>query len=210
METPGTVFVISAPSGAGKTSLVQGVRRRVAGLGFSVSYTTRRPRPGEVHGEHYYFVDKQTFVELMGRGEFIEHALVFGEYYGTSKSQVRAMLQAGQDVILEIDWQGAQQARQAIPSCVSVFILPPSRHTLQCRLQGRGSEDPAAITKRLADAREEISHYNEYDYLIVNDDLQEAMDLFEAVIRVGRQRTAVQRIRQAALIQALLTDEVTG
>lgn len=210
METPGTVFVISAPSGAGKTSLVQGVRRRVPGLGFSVSYTTRRPRPGEINGEHYCFVDKPTFVELMDRGEFIEHALVFGEYYGTSKSQVQAMLQDGQDVILEIDWQGARQARQAIPSCVSVFILPPSRHTLQRRLQGRGSEDQAAIAKRLADAREEISHYNEYDYLIVNDDLQEALDLFEAVIRVGRQRTAVQRIRQAALIQALLTDEVTG
>lgn len=209
MASTGTIFVVSAPSGAGKTSLVQAVRRRLPGLGFSVSYTTRPPRLGEVHGEHYYFVDKTTFAELMAHGEFIEQAQVFGEYYGTSRSQVQAMLDAGKDVILEIDWQGARMARQAMPGCLSVFILPPSRQALQHRLRGRGSEDESAIAKRLADARQEISHYNEYDYLIVNDDMQEALDLFEAVIQAGRQRMAVQRIRQASLIQALLADEVT-
>lgn len=207
MPTTGTVFVVSAPSGAGKTSLVQAVRRRLPDLGFSVSYTTRPPRPGEEHGVHYFFVDKGTFAKLMEHGEFIEHAQVFGEYYGTSKSQVQGMLREGRDVILEIDWQGARQAREAIPSCLSVFILPPSRQALQERLQGRGSEDEAAMARRLADAREEISHYNEYDYLIVNDDMQEALDLFEAVIRAGRQRMAVQCLRQATLIQALLSDE---
>ena len=201
--------MVSAPSGAGKTSLVQAVRRRLPGLGFSVSYTTRPPRPGEVHGEHYCFVDKATFVALMAQGEFIEHAQVFGEYYGTSRTQVQALLDAGQDVILEIDWQGARMVRQAMPGCLSIFILPPSRQTLQQRLRRRGSEDEAAIAKRLADARLEISHYNEYDYLIVNDDMQEALSLLEAVIQAGRQRMAVQRIRQAPLIQALLADEVT-
>jgi guanylate kinase len=204
METLGTVFVISAPSGAGKTSLVQGVRRRVAGLGFSVSYTTRRPRPGEVHGEHYYFVDKQTFLELMDRGEFIEHALVFGEYYGTSKSQVQGMLQDGQDVILEIDWQGARQVRKGKPDCVSVFILPPSRVELERRLRGRGSDAPEVIERRLFNSREEIAHAHEFDYIIVNDRFEDALGDLRSIVRAVRQRAPLAARRHESLIEELL------
>jgi guanylate kinase len=179
----GHLYVIAAPSGAGKTSLLHALMRRRPSLGFSVSCTTRGPRPGEVDGKDYHFVDRAEFERLVAAGEFIEHANVFGNLYGTRLSVVEAALAAGRDLILEIDWQGARQVRVALPGCRTIFILPPSREALRQRLTSRQTDSPAVIERRLADAVSDMSHYREFDYVVVNDDFDRAVGELESILR---------------------------
>jgi guanylate kinase len=171
----------------------------------SVSHTTRQARPGEVHGEHYYFVDQQTFEQMRDAGEFLEYAQVFDNYYGTSRQSVEDTLKRGSDVILEIDWQGAQQIRRLYPDCCSIFILPPSREALEQRLRSRGQDNEKVIDRRMQDAIAEISHYPEFDYLVINDDFDQALAEMTAIVVARRQRTAIQGVRQQALLKQLLS-----
>ncbi|MDF1780767.1 MAG: guanylate kinase [Alcanivoracaceae bacterium] len=201
----GTLFIISAPSGAGKTSLVAAVVERVKDLRISVSHTTRGQRPGEVEGHNYHFVDREHFQAKVDAGRFLEHAEVFGNLYGTSADWVSDTLKAGEDVVLEIDWQGAQQVRRLMPQAVSIFILPPSLEILAQRLRGRGSDDEDVIAKRLSGAREEMSHYPEFDYLIVNDDFQRALADLRAVVYASRLMQARQQKRLETQLEALLS-----
>ena len=204
MPVYGTLFIISAPSGGGKTTLVERLIKEVDQLIVSVSHTTRKPRKDEVEGKHYYFVDIPTFERLKSEHQFLEHAEVFGNYYGTTKSWVESQLRNGIDVILEIDWQGARRVRDLM-SCVSIFILPPSRSALEHRLKERGQDDPAVINRRMQQASNEIAHYNEYNYLIVNDDLELALGDLKAIIRARRTITPFQREKWATLISELTT-----
>ncbi|MGM0913711.1 MAG: guanylate kinase [Pseudomonadota bacterium] len=200
----GTLFVVSAPSGAGKTSLVRELVESLDGIQVSVSHTTRPRREGEVDGVNYHFVDVPDFEAMIERGEFFEYARVFDNYYGTSRPAVQAALSAGQDVILEIDWQGARQVRQQLPDAVSVFILPPSREELERRLSGRGTDEHAVIERRMRDAVSEMAHHDEYDYLVINDDFTTALDELRALVvscRLTRERAGTTH---AALLQALL------
>lgn len=171
----GRLYVIAAPSGAGKTSLVRALMQREPALRFSISYTTRPRRPTEVHGRDYFFVDAGEFERMVQAGEFLEHARVFDNRYGTARRQVEESLAAGQDLILEIDWQGAQQVRRALPECVSVFILPPSRLELERRLRGRGTDSEEVIRRRLRDAASDMTHWDEFDHVVVNDDFDRAL-----------------------------------
>ncbi len=171
----GRLFVIAAPSGAGKTSLVRALLEREPGLRFSISYTTRARRPNELHGRDYFFVTRGEFDRMAADGGFLEHATVFDNSYGTAKAQVEQSLAAGQDLILEIDWQGAAQVRSAMPECVSVFILPPSRAELERRLRGRGTDAEDVIQRRLRDAASDMAHWREFDYVVVNDDFEQAL-----------------------------------
>lgn len=200
----GTLFVVSAPSGAGKTSLVKALRESLPGLAVSVSHTTRAQRPGEAHGRDYFFVDRAEFARMIEAGEFLEHAQVFDNSYGTARRTVEAALAAGQDALLEIDWQGARQVRTWLPECVSVFVLPPSRRTLEERLQGRGQDDSATIARRMRDAQSEMSHYGEYDYLVVNDDFAAALAELRCIVLAQRLRMARQAGTHADLIAGLL------
>jgi len=175
--------VIAAPSGAGKTSLVRALTEREPGLRFSVSYTTRQKRPNEVHGRDYFFVTRAEFDRMVHDGGLLEHATVFDNSYGTSKAQVEQSLAAGQDLILEIDWQGAAQVRSAMPECLSVFILPPSRTELERRLRGRGTDSEDVIRRRLRDAASDIGHWREFDYVVINDDFGEALDELQRIVR---------------------------
>jgi len=179
---PARLFVIAAPSGAGKTTLVKALVHRNPGLCFSVSYTTREKRSNEEDGRDYFFVTQERFAELEQAGELIESARVFDNHYGTGRAQVEARLAEGHDVILEIDWQGARQVRQSKPDCESVFILPPSLEELERRLRDRRTDSEAVIARRLADAIGDISHWSEFDYVIVNDDLRKAVLELEAII----------------------------
>jgi guanylate kinase len=182
----GRLFVISAPSGAGKTSLVKALLASEPHLCLSISHTTRKRRPNEAEGREYHFVTVPQFEQLVARGEFLEHAKVFDNFYGTSRTFVGEQLRQGNDVILEIDWQGAQQVRRAMPECVTVFILPPSRRTLAERLARRATDSREIIARRLADAATDMSHYREFDYVIVNDDFDRAVaDLRRIVERQG-------------------------
>jgi guanylate kinase len=176
------LFVISAPSGAGKTSLVKALLDRVPDLKVSTSHTTRPPRPTEQHGREYYFVTPPEFHRMVGEQAFLEHAQVFDNFYGTSLGQLKEKLAAGHDVILEIDWQGARQVRAAMPECRSIFILPPSLESLRARLNGRGTDSPAVIARRLADAVADMSHWREFDYVVVNDDFQKAVGELAAIV----------------------------
>ncbi|GKW49566.1 guanylate kinase [Halomonas sp. NCCP-2165] len=203
----GTLFIVSAPSGAGKTSLVRALLERLDGIEVSVSHTTRSKRPGEVDGVNYHFVDVPAFEAMIERGDFVEHARVFDNYYGTSRPAVQARLAAGQDVILEIDWQGARQVREQFPEAQSVFILPPSRAALEERLTGRGTDDAEVIARRMRDAISEMSHYDEYDHVIINDDFAVALDELCALVLTSRSRLARVRAGQATLIEALLSQD---
>lgn len=201
----GTLYIVSAPSGAGKTSLIKSILESGdAQLALSVSHTTRAPRPGEVHGRDYHFVDEARFRQMIVSGAFLEHARVFGNFYGTSLAAIEAQLATGQDVILEIDWQGARQVRKQLPESVGIFILPPSRNALRERLRGRGQDDTAVIERRMQEAVSEISHYGEYDYLVINDDFETARAELAAIFRSQHLRLQVQGRRHAALLDELL------
>ena len=199
----GHLFVISAPSGAGKTSLVRALVARTANLSVSVSHTTRARRDGEADGADYHFVDAATFGHMAANGEFLEHATVFDHAYGTSRAAVAACLEQGIDVILEIDWQGARSIRAAAPDAISVFVLPPSVAELERRLRGRGDAE-AGIARRMRDAVREMSHYDEYDYLVVNDDFDGALAALTAIVGASRLRREVQRQRHAGLLAELV------
>ncbi len=200
----GTLFIVSAPSGAGKTSLVRELIESLDGIQVSVSHTTRECRQGEVDGVNYHFVNVPAFEQMIERGEFFEYARVFDNYYGTSRPAVETALATGLDVILEIDWQGARQVRRQLPDAVSIFILPPSREELERRLASRGTDEHAAITRRMRDAVSEMSHHDEYDYLVINDDFTTALRELQAVV-ISR-RLTLERAGQynAPLLQALL------
>jgi guanylate kinase len=200
----GLLFTVSAPSGAGKTSLLKALVGRNPATRISVSHTTRARRPGEVEGQDYYFVSKDEFMKRVNAGGFLEHAEVFGNYYGTSQQAVDELLKKGHDVILEIDWQGAAQVRRLRPGVISIFILPPSRAVLEERLRGRGQDNEATIARRMAAAREEISHYAESDYLIINEDFERALQELETVVRGQRLRCEYQQTRFLELIRQLL------
>ncbi|RMG30617.1 MAG: guanylate kinase [Gammaproteobacteria bacterium] len=200
----GNLFIVSAPSGAGKTSLVRALMARDPDIAFSVSHTTRAPRPGEEDGRDYHFVDVATFERMVEAGAFLEHARVFGNYYGTARAEVERLLVAGKDVFLDIDWQGARQVRAAWPEAVSVFVLPPSRAVLEERLRGRGTDSDAVIARRMAEAVAEAGHYREYDYLVVNDVFDTALEDLAAIVRAVRLREPRQARRHAALLRDLL------
>jgi guanylate kinase len=200
----GHLFVIAAPSGAGKTSLVRALMERVPSLQFSISYTTRKQRPNETHGRDYFFVAKSEFEAMAARGEFLEHARVFDNCYGTARSQVDASLATGQDLILEIDWQGAQQIRRALPECRSIFILPPSRAELERRLRGRGTDAEDVIQRRLQDAATDMRHWPEFDYVVVNDDFERALGELHAIVQ-GRGDAARRERPGLAQLAAGLT-----
>jgi len=202
--TKGTLFVISAASGAGKTSLVKAVLQQVSDIEVSVSHTTRAPREGEVDGVDYHFVDKDTFEMMVEAGEFIESATVFGNMYGTSQLHLQEQLLKGRDVILEIDWQGARQIRQLMGDCRTIYIVPPSISALRERLTSRGQDDGSVIDKRMHEAISEMSHYVEFDYLIINDDFDEARDNLAAIIRGNRMLHEHQQQKHAELLSKLL------
>ncbi len=199
----GHLFVIAAPSGAGKTSLVRALMEREPSLRFSISYTTRRQRPTEAHGRDYYFVSREEFESMVARGEFLEHARVFDNFYGTARGQVEASLAAGQDLILEIDWQGAQQIRHALPECHSIFILPPSRAELERRLQGRGTDAEDVIQRRLRDAASDMTHWSEFDYIVVNDNFERALADLHAIVQGQGDASRRERDGLEALAEAL-------
>ncbi len=200
----GTLLVVSAPSGAGKTSLVRQLLELVPTLELSVSHTTRQPREGEIDGVHYHFVDEATFLEGVEAGRFLEHAEVFGKRYGTARDTVDDRLAAGADVLLEIDWQGAQQVRSLMPEAVSIFILPPSRAELRRRLQERGQDSEQAIDRRLAEAEKEIAHHPEYDYLVINDDFGQALAGLQCLVQAQRLRCERQKQALAGTLAELL------
>ena len=201
----GNLFTVSAPSGAGKTSLVKALIERDLDLVLSVSHTTRPPRPGEVHGKDYYFVDQKEFEALISQGAFLEYAEVFGNLYGTAQSSVEQMLSAGRHVLLEIDWQGADQVRRLMPDSVSIFVLPPSRDELERRLRGRGQDSDSVIAGRMSAARDEISHYAEADYIVINDDFERALADMRNFLRGGARQNQHQTGQVQALVEALLS-----
>ena len=200
----GTLYIVSAPSGAGKTSLLKALLEDAKGIALSISHTTRDKRPGEQDGVHYHYVDKSTFEQMVADAAFLEHAQVFDNYYGTAQAAVMAQLDSGQDVILEIDWQGAQQVRKHFPQAVGIFILPPSKAALRERLTDRGQDDTAIIDRRMRDAEAEMSHYHEFDFVVVNDDFELALVELRAIIRSQRLTISRQQISLQGLIKELL------
>jgi guanylate kinase len=203
-QAPGTLFIISAPSGAGKTSLVKALLKNTQDIGVSISHTTRAIRPGEKDGVDYHYVDVPTFTNMISQGAFLEHAQVFDHYYGTSETAVLDQLASGQDVILEIDWQGAEQVRIRISGTVSIFILPPSRAALRERLTDRGQDDDTTINRRMHDAVSEMSHYHEFDYVLVNDVFETALEDLETIISSQRFHIHHQKQGLQTLIKELL------
>jgi len=203
----GTLYIVAAPSGAGKSSIVNAVLARDPNICLSISFTSRQPRPGERHAEHYHFVSAAEFEAMVGAGDFFEHALVHGDWKGTARQSVEPQLSAGKDVLLEIDWQGARQVRNKVPNAVSVFILPPSRPALEQRMRNRGQDSAEVIAQRLAAAREEMSHYTEFDYVIVNEHFDTAVSEMCAIFTASRLRREAQVARHSRLITQLLVDE---
>ena len=204
----GTLYIVSAPSGAGKSSLIQALLKTqpLYDTQVSISHTTRAKRPGENHAEHYYFVSHDEFRQMIEEDAFLEYAEVFGNYYGTSRKAIEQILSTGVDVFLDIDWQGAQQIRKKMPQSRSIFILPPSKDELDRRLRGRGQDSDEVIAKRMAQAVAEMTHYAEYDYLIVNDDFDLALSDLKTIIRAERLRLGRQKMRHDALITKLFAD----
>lgn len=203
----GTLYIVAAPSGAGKSSIVNACLARDANIALSISFTSRQPRPGERHAEHYHFIDAERFERMVAAGDFFEHARVHGDWKGTARQSVEPQLAQGRDVLLEIDWQGARQVRDKVPDAVSIFILPPSRQALEQRMRARGQDSDATIARRLAAAREEMSHYGEFDYVIVNEDFATAVEEMCAIFTASRLRKDAQVARHSKLITALLSDE---
>ncbi|GAB3024671.1 guanylate kinase [Bowmanella dokdonensis] len=206
---PGNLFILAAPSGAGKSSLIKALldKHQDGSMQVSVSHTTRKPRPGEQDGVHYHFVDHNEFKELIGEDAFFEWAEVFGNYYGTSKQAIARTLEQGIDVFLDIDWQGARQIKQQMPDTATIFIAPPSRQELLRRLRGRGQDSEEVIAQRMDKARSEISHYQEFDFVVVNDDFDDALADIESIVTSQRLRQPRQAIRHAGLFGDLLKEE---
>jgi guanylate kinase len=200
----GYLYIVSAPSGAGKTTLVRLLLENDPGIHLSISYTTRAPRSGELDGREYHFVSVPDFQAKIASGDFLEWAEVHGNFYGTSKSWIEAEMASGFDVLLEIDWQGAQQVRKVFPAAIGVFVLPPSLDALACRLSGRGTDSADIIARRLAAAKHEMRQVSEFDYVIINDDLQQALADLLSVVRASRLRYAAQRQRHSSLLASLL------
>ena len=202
----GNLYILSAPSGAGKSSLINALLADLPckEVRLSISHTTRNPRPAEEDGVHYYFTTHAEFEALIEKDHFLEWAEVFGNYYGTSLPMIEKSLEQGVDVFLDIDWQGARQIRQKVSNVKTIFILPPSREELKNRLVGRGQDSEETIAKRMAEAESEMSHYNEFDYVIVNDDFQQALAELKAILTAERLKLASQEIRHKALIEQLL------
>jgi len=207
LNMSGSLFIISAPSGAGKTSLVQRLLAINSGIHLSISYTTRAPRPGEVNGRDYHFVSREDFVHMAERGDFLESAEVYGNFYGTSQVWINAQLHGGSDILLEIDWQGAEQVRKLFPRAISIFILPPSIEALHSRLSRRRQDSEEVIALRMAAAREDISHVSEFDYVIINDRLEDALQQLNAVVIAARQQRDGQLVRHQHLINQLQSME---
>lgn len=205
----GTLYIVSAPSGAGKSSLINALLETnpTYDMKVSVSHTTRGMRPGEENGVHYNFVSVEEFTDLVEQGAFLEHAEVFSNYYGTSRPWIEQQLHNGIDVFLDIDWQGARQIRKLMPAAKSLFILPPSKEELERRLNTRGQDSEAVIARRMEEARSEISHYNEYDYVIINDDFDVALIDFKAIIRAERLKQDKQTAKHRSMLTALLADQ---
>jgi guanylate kinase len=202
----GTLYIVAAPSGAGKSSIVNAVLARDPNICLSISFTSRQPRPGERHAEHYHFVSASEFEAMVEAGDFFEHALVHGDWKGTARQSVEPQLASGKDVLLEIDWQGARQVRNKVPDSVSVFILPPSREALEQRMRVRAQDSEEVIRQRLDAAREEMSHYTEFDYVIVNEHFNTAVDEMCAIFTASRLRREAQVARHQRLITQLLVD----
>jgi len=207
MTMRGTLYIVAAPSGAGKSSIVNAVLARDPNICLSISFTSRAPRPGERHAEHYHFVEAGEFERMVEAGDFFEHARVHGDWKGTARQSVEPQLASGKDVLLEIDWQGARQVRAKVPGAVSVFILPPSRDALEQRMRARGQDSEAVIAQRIAAAREEMSHYGEFDYVIVNEHFATAVDEMCAIFTASRLRREAQVARHGRLISQLLASE---
>lgn len=204
MNMRGTLFIVAAPSGAGKSSIVNACLARDPNISLSISFTSRAPRPGERHHEHYHFVSAQEFERMVAAGDFFEHARVHGDWKGTARQSVEPQLAAGRDVLLEIDWQGAAQVRAQVADAVSIFILPPSREALRQRMRARGQDSEEVIARRLAAAHDEMSHYAEFDYVIVNEVFESAVAEMCAIFTASRLRLGQQVQRHAALLQTLL------
>jgi guanylate kinase len=200
----GSLYIVAAPSGAGKSSIVNAVLQRDADIALSISFTSRAARPGERHAQHYHFISADEFKAMIRTGDFFEYAQVHGDWKGTARQSVEPQLCAGKDVLLEIDWQGARQVREKVPEAVSVFILPPSRTALEQRMRTRGQDSEEVIQRRLAAAREEMSHYDEFDYVIVNDVFDKAVDEMQAIFTASRLRRQAQQVRHEALLRTLL------
>lgn len=206
MSMRGTLYIVAAPSGAGKSSIVNAVLARDPQIALSISFTSRQPRPGERHAQHYNFVTADEFKAMIRAGDFFEYAQVHGDWKGTARQSVEPQLAAGKDVLLEIDWQGARQVRDKVSDAVAVFILPPSRQALEQRMRNRGQDSEAVIQQRLAAAREEMSHFDEFDYVIVNEVFDAAVDDMCAIFTASRLRREPQVARHEGLISALLAD----
>lgn len=204
MSATGTLYIISAPSGAGKTSLVKALIDAMPQVRVSVSHTTRPMRPGEVEGVNYHFVEREQFILMLERSEFLEHAEVFGNLYGTSQRWMEQTLAEGFDLILEIDWQGAQQVRRLMPQAQSIFILPPSQEALRQRLTNRGQDSDEIIERRMREAVNEMSHYLEYDFLVINDDFAHALEDLKSIFRANQLRQKTQQLRHTHLLRELL------
>lgn len=201
---PGILYIVSAPSGGGKTSLVTKLIETFNDLAVAVSHTTRAPREGEVEDKHYHYISDDEFKQMIADDAFLEYAEVFGNYYGTSRAHLEERLSNGEDIILEIDWQGAQQVRKLMPDTISVFILPPSRQILLNRLKNRGQDSPDVVAARSAEAMTEMRHYNEYDFVVINDDFKQALAELTSIFRSQRLRTPIQAIRHGNIIRDLL------
>lgn len=204
MRMRGSVFVVAAPSGGGKTSLVKALVRDISDIVVSISHTTREQRTGEVNGVDYFYVDESTFEAMVAEEAFVEHARVFGHYYGTSVAEIRERLANGLDVVLDIDWQGAAQIRRLFPGAVTVFVIPPSLAVLRERLEKRGRDNTAVIDGRMEQARSEMQHFSEFDYLIVNDVFEEACEALKAIVLSERHRVARQAMGHRKLLSTLL------
>ena len=203
-QSSGTLYIVSAPSGAGKTSLVTALIKADPRVSVSVSHTTRAMRPGEEHGVNYHFVSHDQFKALIAKGDFLEHAEVFGNFYGTSRSALQEVLDQGNDLILEIDWQGAQQVRKLMPEARSVFILPPSQQALRERLDGRGQDSEEIIAGRMKEAVSEMVHYDEYEYVIINDNFDVALEELKAIFVANRLLLKKQQQRNETLLKQLV------
>lgn len=201
---PGNLFIVAAPSGAGKSSLVNALLKREPGIKLSVSYTSRGPRPGEIDGVHYHFVTKEKFLGMVDQGDFLEHALVHGDLKGTAKSAVEGRLAAGEDVLLEIDYQGARIVRALLPKTISIFILPPSREELELRLRRRAQDSEEVIRRRMKGSHEEMAHAHEFDYIVINDRFDTALEQLVTIVHASRLRRDSQLLRHESLLRQLL------